>query len=453
MSLNVDIPLWLVLPYLFMLGAVLGSFLNVVILRTPKYLTLSEQWWSLCDRPSQCPRCRTNIRWYDNIPILGWLLLRGRCRACRMWISPRYPAIELLNACLFVLVYCLEIPLGFGRALSTSCLASPVAPWFFPGYDPLSPEFALHLQYVYHMLLIESLLVASMIDFDLRIIPEISTTPATIAGVLLSTLIGRVHLAPVWYQSRHLVQSYGILLPESWHPWLQVPAKASGTDQLWVPAWIHTHPHWHGLAVSLAGAAMGYLLIKLVRVIGNRILQREAMGEGDIYLMIAIGSFLGWQATLVTFFLAPMFGLVFSVAQRMMYRDDFIPYGPFLSLAALATVLGWSTIFARTQRIFELGPLLLPLLGFMVVLFVASLLIVQGGKWLLGIPLHPPAEPLSSWGPGDQTHFFAGEFVNPWSGRWKLPEWDGNAAARGQIHENRWRYGSGHPTGPPRPPW
>jgi leader peptidase (prepilin peptidase)/N-methyltransferase len=205
----------------------------------------------------------------------------------------------------------------------------------------------------------------------------------------------------------------------------------------------------HGLAASLAGAVMGYVLIKLVREIGNRVLRREAMGEGDIYLMIAIGAFLGWQATLITFFIAPLFGLLFSVAQRLIYRDDFIPYGPFLSLGALFTVLCWSTVFERTQRIFELGPLLFPIFGLMLVLFVLSLLVVQGCKWLLGFPLGSPPEPAGVWSAADQNHFFAGEFVDRWSGRWRQSDWEGNSAGRGQIHEDRWRRGPGNKGGPP----
>ncbi|MFN2412624.1 MAG: A24 family peptidase, partial [Pyrinomonadaceae bacterium] len=82
----------------FIFGAIVGSFLNVVIHRVPRE-------HSVVFPNSACPDCGTLIRPYDNIPIAGWLALRGRCRACKNPISPRYPAVELLTALLFTLVY------------------------------------------------------------------------------------------------------------------------------------------------------------------------------------------------------------------------------------------------------------------------------------------------------------------------------------------------------------
>ncbi|MCA9029514.1 MAG: prepilin peptidase [Planctomycetaceae bacterium] len=450
MTLHLDFPIWLPLTFLFVLGAVIGSFLNVVILRTPSRYTLWEQWTSLSENASHCPRCKSPIRWYDNIPIFGWLKLGGRCRDCKMRISFRYPLIELLNALLFVLVYWLEVPVGRSASLEASCLYTPLGPWNYPGNGWLSPEWQIHIQYVFHMVLIESLLVASVIDFDHRIIPDITTTPATVFGILVSAVVARVHLAPVWYQNSTLDRDFGLIVPEAWSSYLAPPDGALIDDRTWIPHWIVDWPILHGLANSLAGLAMGYILIKLVREIGQRVLHREAMGAGDIYLMMTIGAFLGWQATVVTFFLAPVMGLLFSFGQRFFYRDDAIPYGPFLSLGALATILTWSDAFERTRRIFELGPLLIMLFVLMVVLFVVSLALVQGIKWLFGIPLYPPDEDqVHVWRAADQTHFFAGEFVNRWSGRWRMDDWQGNAAGRGQVHEERWKQGAPGRGGPP----
>ncbi len=84
--------------FVFLFGGIVGSFLNVVIHRVP-----NEQ--SIVFPNSACPRCKTPIKAYDNIPILSWMILRGRCRSCRASISARYPAVELLTALLFVLVY------------------------------------------------------------------------------------------------------------------------------------------------------------------------------------------------------------------------------------------------------------------------------------------------------------------------------------------------------------
>jgi leader peptidase (prepilin peptidase) / N-methyltransferase len=91
----------------FLFGSVIGSFLNVCILRIPADL-------SIVSPGSRCPRCQTPIKWYDNVPILGWLWLRGKCRSCELPISPMYPLIELLTGLLFVVCY-----LEFGLAQAT----------------------------------------------------------------------------------------------------------------------------------------------------------------------------------------------------------------------------------------------------------------------------------------------------------------------------------------------
>src|SRR4051812_12436991 len=119
-----DLPYWVVLPFLFVLGAVIGSFLNVCIYRIPQY----ERFWpslkSLISPPSSCPNCGNQILSRDNIPILGWFLLGGRCRFCRQQFSIRYPKIELLNGLLFVLIYWMEVPGSLQMNLQASSLHS-----------------------------------------------------------------------------------------------------------------------------------------------------------------------------------------------------------------------------------------------------------------------------------------------------------------------------------------
>src|SRR5436190_4759994 len=86
--------------FLFALGACIGSFLNVVVWRLPRGESLSHP-------PSHCPKCNTKLAWKDNVPIFGWLWLRGKCRYCKEPISARYPIIEAITAAMFVLYYCL----------------------------------------------------------------------------------------------------------------------------------------------------------------------------------------------------------------------------------------------------------------------------------------------------------------------------------------------------------
>ena len=94
----VVIPEWIVLAFLFAIGGCVGSFLNVVIYRLPRDK-------SLVYPPSSCPSCGKHIRFYDNIPLVSWLVLLGRCRNCKARISPRYFVVELLTAIVFIGMY------------------------------------------------------------------------------------------------------------------------------------------------------------------------------------------------------------------------------------------------------------------------------------------------------------------------------------------------------------
>src|SRR4051812_27360130 len=133
----------MVLSFLFIFGAVIGSFLNVCIYRLPQH----DQFWKalagLSHPPSSCPYCQRRILLQDNIPILGWFVLGGRCRFCRHAFSFRYAAIELLNGLLFVVVYWFEIPSGYGEGLQASCLFNALGPQGDWGSQWLSPPALL----------------------------------------------------------------------------------------------------------------------------------------------------------------------------------------------------------------------------------------------------------------------------------------------------------------------
>lgn len=438
-----DLPWWLVSPYLFLMGAVIGSFLNVCIYRIPQQTELWRSLRGVWDPPSSCPRCRTRIRWFDNIPVFAWLWLGGRCRTCRMRISFRYPLIEGINGLLWVALYWLEVPLGFGASFSESGLYTPLGPAGVPGSDWLSPEAVLHWRFAYHLVLCEALLVASCIDLDHWIIPDGVTVPAMIIGFLVGWGTGQVYLVPVWFQSerlaqdleiaRRLVPEFQVLLPQ----WLDL-LVASG-DQ---PGWIDTHRHVHGLAVSLAGFVVGGGVVWAVRIIGSWVLRREAMGFGDVVLMAMIGSFLGWQPTLIVFFLAPACALCVVLASLVVHRPREIPYGPYLSVATLAVLFGWRWIWPMAeQKVFQFGPLVILLGGGMLVSLFVTLLLLQGVKWCLGMELYPAAPP-GVWTAADQHQFLAGERVDAEQGLWRRSGWPGILSGRGQSQEHRWRHAS-----------
>ena len=119
--------------------------------------------------------------------------------------------------------------------------------------------------------------------------------------------------------------------------------------------WLLGGPHWQGLLTALVGMAAGGGLIWAVRIIGAATLHREAMGFGDVTLMAMLGTFLGWQNCLVIFFLAPFAALVVGVLNLLLHSDHEIPYGPFLCLAAVVSIVRWASLWNWLSGVFALG--------------------------------------------------------------------------------------------------
>ncbi|MCA9247508.1 MAG: prepilin peptidase [Planctomycetales bacterium] len=128
-----------------------------------------------------------------------------------------------------------------------------------------------------------------------------------------------------------------------------------GGSTLVLGGWLWGGAHWAGLLTALIGMFGGGAIVWVVRIIGAMTLRREAMGFGDVLLMMMIGAFMGWQACLVIFFLAPFAGLLIGVLQMLARRDQEIPYGPFLCLATLFTLLAWPSVWDRLYRLFAVG--------------------------------------------------------------------------------------------------
>jgi leader peptidase (prepilin peptidase)/N-methyltransferase len=444
-----EILFWLIIVWLFVLGTVIGSFLNVCVYRIPQHERLIDQLRGLVSPGSHCPRCNVPILKTDNIPLIGWLRLKGRCRNCRCRISYRYPLIELLNGLLFVLVYWLELPCEFQTRVEQSSTWSALGPHFIEGWSNLE---MLHLRYFYHMILLEALFAASLIDIDTMTIPDGSTLPSMALGVLGAFALGQMYLVPVWFQDPALAMyapagmrdMFGHMVTEQ-----QFFTQDASTFGQWFtfPYWVKTAPHLHGLAVSLAGLIVGGGLVWGVRLVGQWTLKREAMGFGDVILMALIGSFLGWQPTLVAFFLAPFFAMLVTVLRWLISlfrkngsRETYIPYGPYLSLGALCVILGWNEMWPVVGRWFSAGPFV-PLMGVaLLAMMVPALMMIQLIKRILGIPLYPESEMIEEWTSADTLMFLAGEVVERDRQQWANPnEWQGTAAAQGTIHEERWR--------------
>ncbi|MHC5539859.1 prepilin peptidase [Singulisphaera rosea] len=272
--------------WLLALGTVVGSFINVCVFRIPFQKSLI---WP----GSHCPKCWNSIPARDNIPILGWLALGGKCRSCHDPISARYPLVEALVGIFYLALFVVDVIYG-PRSWAGEAPVGLFGVWF------------------YHAILIALLVAATFIDYDLMIIPDEITVTGMVVGIGLG----------------------------AWFPEIR-PVPSSALTPM--------SGFWIGVAGLLAGGG----LTQTVRIVGSVIFRREAMGFGDVTLMAMIGAFLGWQAAVLTFFLAPFFGIAHALWKLTRYvgklvsgrksssADRELPFGPYLSMAAATLVLSW----------------------------------------------------------------------------------------------------------------
>lgn len=256
--------------WIFILGSCIGSFLNVVIYRLPAGLALSHP-------PSRCPACETQLAARDNIPILGWFLLRGKCRYCSLPISPRYPLIETLTGVIFLMLFLLET--------NTSGSNLPLVPFqrssigfldsiFRTGYWELAGWFLLHALYL------TLALAVCMISLDGHVPPmKLVTT-----GVVVAVVCG-----VIWPGMRPL---------HTLHP---MPAELQsywGVQWL-APTWlgnrlVTTGIGLTGLVDALSGLASGVITGWLAATACGSPKHDRVMLQS---LLLLAGVFCGWQMT------------------------------------------------------------------------------------------------------------------------------------------------------------
>jgi leader peptidase (prepilin peptidase) / N-methyltransferase len=188
-------PVWLVVIFLFLLGISVGSFLNVVVWRLPRDKSLI--------RPgSHCPLCSTPLSWRDNIPVFGWILLRGRCRYCRAPISPRYPVVEFLTGVALVLTYWLLFQVGLGPATPDRLVTGGFGEQMFvPGGLELSRDAWLLALYLF---MVSALIAASLIDAERMIIPLEIPWLMFVVGVVARAWFDRPELPGTTIPSIHI---------------------------------------------------------------------------------------------------------------------------------------------------------------------------------------------------------------------------------------------------------
>jgi len=275
----------------FLLGLIIGSFLNVVIYRLP--IILEREWaaqaadvlagglasasesaserFTLSTPRSACPTCKAPITAWQNIPIVSWLILRGRCAACKTKISVRYPLVELATGVLSAWV-----AWHFGFGVSAACA----------------------------LLVTWSLIALTGIDIDHQMLPDNITLPLMWAGLVAAVAIG---------------------------PAMGAPLPASPRD-------------------AVIGAAAGYLSLWLVFHAFKLVTGKEGMGYGDFKLFAALGAWLGWKLLPMVIILSAATGAVLGlllIALRGRDRSAPMPFGPYLAAAGwLAMMYGDSLVDA-----------------------------------------------------------------------------------------------------------
>jgi len=371
---------WIWLVFIFAFGCCVGSFLNVVIYRLPR-----DQ--SLVRPGSACPACAKPIAFYDNIPLVSWLLLGRKCRYCKAPISPRYFVIEMLTGVVFTGLFILYF---------RTDLRAGVPPFLRGGW----------LIYLLHIILLAAFIAASAIDLKLWVIPVSICWFVTAVG-LTASAVGIYIIEP------SVIRHYGLLpsasaataslaagaaiglaismtllttglikrsyesdredlahdLQESKKPQHNHRLEMCKEITFLLPIiicslavfvifreiapickwWVDfsQRPVIAGLLGSLWGYFVGCGLVWATRIFGTLGFGREAMGLGDVHLMGAAGAVVGCGPVIVAFFIAPFFGLAWAGFQLFFKKIRQIPYGPFLSLGVLAVMILHEWIFSR----------------------------------------------------------------------------------------------------------
>ncbi len=398
---------------IFLLGTLVGGQLNRAIYRLAWFPRPIGPWSA--PHPQAPPR-----RASDRIPVLGWWGLRRESpiHGKGYWIRPA--AIELLTGAGLALLYAWHVP-------AAGLIPDAVPP-------PDDPRMLI-ATYLAHTLLICLMIVATFIDLDEQTIPDWVTMPGTLVGLVLmaawpaaalpiATTIGTrpVGIEPLRLTSPHdwagfLDGGAGLALGlAAFAAWcfaiwpktvtlrrgirraaiyllasmIRFPGRRvllailAGGSAVILLVWLLGGDRWQSLLTALVGMAFGGGLIWMVRVIGQAALGKEAMGFGDVTLMAMIGVYLGWQSTLLVFFMAPLVAVVICLVQWVLTRRRDIAFGPYLCGAALILMIGWSEIWQQwAQPIFSLGWLVPQVLFFCLILMGGMLSLWRAMEQLL----------------------------------------------------------------------
>lgn len=335
--------LWLI--WSFLVGSCVGSLLNVCVARLPLEKSIL---WPL---GSRCGNCLQAISLYDNIPLISYWWLRGKCRRCGATYSSRYFFVELLTAIafpgIFYLVAIANVHDSDFIRVNNWMIRNGSIPW------------QVWVWIVQRWTLTAFLIITAICDLQSREIPLSVTLFGSVAGLVLSTA-----LPWPWPETFARV-------PAGAQPWWQLIGQSPLPigAHIW-PFWgplengLQLGSHFTGFVTGLVGLLTGTLLLRAVRFLATRGLGREALGLGDADLMMMVGAFLGWQVVVVAFFVGALVTLVLAIIQLLVFHDDSLPFGPGLAVGSLVTAFGWKWIGPSCQALLFNGDLLALVGGF-----------------------------------------------------------------------------------------
>ena len=333
--------------FAFILGAVVGSFLNVCIYRLPRYLSVNRP------RRSFCPSCKKEIPWYQNLPLISWIVLRGRCANCGGKIAFRYFAVELVTALLFLAVwrsFPWQIAIAYWVFVSLLIVATFVdfEHFIIPDEITLGGVVAG---------LIASLVVPSLMATDRRLLAiAISAVSAALGYAILWLVLEggkiafgkkRIRLeqptAFIWTRTG---EDADFVVGEERSLWSDHFAREKDLhllhcDEVTIDGrtWSNVTLQFHYNLVTVGDETLSLDKIDRISGVGRELqIPREAMGRGDLKFLAAIGAFLSWRAVLFTILAGSLLGSIVGLTTLVIGKRVWsakLPFGPYLAGGAL----------------------------------------------------------------------------------------------------------------------
>ncbi len=368
--------------FVFAFGACVGSFINVVIYRLPRGMSLTTP-------PSRCPTCGAKLRFFsENLPILGWFILRGKCRSCRAPISPQYMVVEVVMAIAFMAMYVILYMVH----PDTTWIGAIGGDWWYSYHGvaffrtwPVFIAVAFLLAGLLAMTVIDArtftipiqipvfITATAFIAYFIQALlplhggnPSLWPIPATdwawfaiAAGGMLGVVIGVILLRigtlsysfadyEEYLEEDQVLGDYPHARREMWVELTFLLPCILGIILGWVLGFTLPPVSPPVVVQALGGSMLGYLvgggLIWAIRILGTFAFGREAMGLGDVHLLAAIGAVLGAADPVWIFFIAPFTGLIWHITAsgvssllRSPRRE--LPYGPHLAMATVILIV------------------------------------------------------------------------------------------------------------------